>query len=313
MAFTSDVKDELSHVRPVCTHCQRATLAALVRIDGTLYLSGSGKYRLEVVTDSVSIARLTKQLLNDIYDLQTNLTIRRSVLHQTPNYLIEAPYQPRLEQSLRDMGVLSESGGLEMHLRPSIIKKECCAAAYLRGAFLGSGFIANPKGNYHFEITFAAEPIAEDVARIFTEKGIPARISRRRNTYIVYLKSGDAIADFLAFMGAHTSALHFEDARLYKSIRNDANRATNAEIANQRKTVNAFLEFQEAVEQIRHTEAMGKLSPALREIIRLRLAHPDASLKALGEMLDPPLSKSAIAHRVQRILDFAHDLKRSQV
>lgn len=308
MAFTTDVKDELSHVRPTCSHCQRATLSALMRIDGTLYLSGSGKYRLEVVTDSVSIARLTKQLLNDIYNLHTNLTIRRSVLHQTPNYLIEAPNQPNLEFSLRDMGVLSDTGGLEMHLRPAIIEKECCSAAYLRGAFLGSGFIANPKGNYHFEISFAAEPIAEDVARIFVEKGIPARVSKRRNTYIVYLKSGDSIADFLAFTGAHTSALHFEDTRLYKSIRNDTNRATNAEIANQKKTVNAFLEFQEAVEKIRQAEAMGKLSPALREIIRLRMTHPDASLKALGEMLEPSLTKSAIAHRVQRILDFANDL-----
>ena len=313
MGFTSEVKDELSHVHPTCTHCQRATLAALVRIDGTLYLSGSGKYRLEVVTDSVSIARLVKQLLNDIYQLQTNLTIRRSVLHQTPNYLIEAPYQPGLEQSLRDMGVLSESGGLEMHLRPAVIKKQCCAAAYLRGAFLGSGFISNPKGNYHFEITFSAQTIAEDVTRIFTEKGIPARISKRRNNYIVYLKSGNAIADFLAFTGAHTSALRFEDARLYKSIRNDANRATNAEIANQRKTVNAYLEFQEAVEEIKQAEALSKLSPALREIIRLRMANPDASLKTLGEMVNPPLSKSAVAHRVQRILDFARDLKRSRV
>ncbi len=313
MAFTSEVKDELSHVRPSCSHCQRATLAALVRIDGTLYLSGSGKYRLEVVTDSVSIARLAKQLLNDIYDLRTNLTIRRSVLHQTPNYLIEAPNQPGLEESLRDMGVLADSGGLEMHLRPAIIEKECCSAAYLRGAFLGSGFISNPKGTYHFEISFAAEPIAEDVARIFVEKGIPARVSRRRNSYIVYLKSGDSIADFLAFTGAHTSALHFEDARLYKSIRNDTNRATNAEIANQRKTVNAFMEFQEAVEALRQAEALGRLSPALREIVRLRLEHPDASLKSLGEMLNPPLTKSAVAHRVQRILDLAHELKRSQV
>ncbi len=309
MAFTADVKDELAHVRPVCSHCQRATLAALVRIDGTLYLSGSGKYRLEVVTDSVSIARLVKQLLNDIYHLQTNLTIRRSVLHQTPNYLIEAPYQPNLEESLRDMGVLGQEGGLEMNLRTSIVEKECCAAAYLRGAFLGSGFISDPKGNYHFEITFAGKPIAQDVVRIFTNKGIPARITQRRNSFIVYLKSGDAIADFLAFTGAHTCALHFENARLYKNIRNNTNRVTNAEIANQRKTVNAFLEFHEAVELIRQAQAYEKLSPALREIVRVRLLHPEASLKGLGEMLNPPLSKSAVAHRVQRIVSIAHNLK----
>ena len=85
MSFTTDVKDELAHVAPSCSHCDRATLAALVRVEGTLFLSGPGSYRVEIATDSASVGRLVIKLLHAIYGLKTELTIRRSVLHQTPN------------------------------------------------------------------------------------------------------------------------------------------------------------------------------------------------------------------------------------
>ena len=180
----------------------------------------------------------------------------------------------------------------------------------MRGAFLGSGFIANPQGDFHFEISLSGQQIAEDVAGILTRKGIPAKTTKRRNAFMVYLKNGDGIADFLAFTGAHQSALSFERTRLYKSIRNDVNRITNAELANQRKTINANMDFMSAVNVIMETDNLSKLSPALREIVHLRAQNPNASLKELGELANPPLSKSAVAHRVRRIEEFARDLKR---
>ena len=137
MSFTSEVKDELARVMPACPQCEKATLAALVRIEGTLFVSGPARYRVEIAPAS---ARLVVRLLHGIYSLKTNLTMRRSVLHKTPNYLIEVPAQPHLADALRDMGVLSAEGGLEMGIKESLVAKPCCAAAYLRGAFLGSGF-----------------------------------------------------------------------------------------------------------------------------------------------------------------------------
>ena len=107
MSFTAEVKDELSRVPATCTHCDKATLAALVRIEGTLFFSGQGTYRIEIATDVPSVARLIIKLLHELYHLKTELTVRRSVLHKTPNYLIEVPAQPHLADALRDMGVLS--------------------------------------------------------------------------------------------------------------------------------------------------------------------------------------------------------------
>ena len=133
MSFTSDVKDELSRVEPECSHCNRAVLAAIVRIEGTLLLAGHGRYRLEVATDVPSVARCAIKLIHDLYNLQTELTMRHSVLHKTPNYLIDVPSQPGLNEALHDLGVLADKG-LEMGIKPSLVSKQCCTAAYLRAS-----------------------------------------------------------------------------------------------------------------------------------------------------------------------------------
>lgn len=309
MSFTSDVKDEIAHVPAECSHCEKATLAALVRIEGTLFVSGPGRYRVEVATDVPSVARLVIRLLHTLYHLKTDLTVRRSVLHKTPNYLIEVPSQPLLAPALRDMGVLSEADGLELGVKPELVSKQCCAAAYLRGAFLGSGFISNPKSDFHFEITVESEKLASSLVELMAAKGITARVMQRRSSYMVYLKSGNAILEFLAFVGAHQAALFMEEQRVMKSVRNDVNRAINAEIANQQKASNAAVEQLFVIRSVLEHYGMENLSPALQEFIRLRVSYPDASLKELGAHSNPPLSKSAVYHRVRRLEQMARDLK----
>ena len=195
MSFNSDVKEELSLVEPVCSHCNRALLAAIIRIEGTLFLSGGGRSRLEVACDIASVARLVIKLIHEQYGLRTDLTMRRSVLHKTPNYLIGVPSQKGLDEALHDMGILGDSG-LEMGISPAIVAKQCCAAAFLRGAFLGSGFVADPRGDFHFEITVESAGMADGIVELMERKGIHGRIMRRRSSQMVYLKSGEAILEF---------------------------------------------------------------------------------------------------------------------
>lgn len=309
MSFTTEVKEELSHVEPVCSHCERSTLAALVRIEGTLFLSGAGRYRMELSTDAPPVARLMIRLLHGLYGLQTNLVVRRSVLHKTPNYLIEVPSQSPLAAALEDMGVLSPDGGLELGLREDLVAKRCCAAAYLRGAFLGSGFVADPKGDFHFEICVESAQLADGMVGILADIGVNARVMHRRNSYMVYLKSGGDIQDFLAFTGAHGAVLKLENERVVKSVRNGVNRITNAELANQAKAVNAAMDQIESIRLVLSAYAPEDIPPALRDFMRLRVASPEASLKELGEMASPPLSKSAVYHRVRRIEDMARKIK----
>lgn len=310
MSFTAEVKDELARVAPECSHCEKAVLAALVRIEGTLFVSGPGRYRVEVATDVPSVARLVIRLLHALYDLKTELTVRRSVLHKTPNYLIEVPNQPRLAESLRDMGVISEEGGLELGVSDALVGKRCCAAAYLRGAFLGGGFISNPRSDFHFEITVESEPLAQGIMQLLEGEGIAARIMQRRSSYMVYLKSGNAILEFLAFAGAHQAALRMEQERVVKSVRNDVNRMVNAEVANRQKASNAAVDQLFAIRTVLEKHGMENLPPALQDFIKLRVTYPDASLKELGEHANPPLSKSAVYHRVRRIEQMAREAGR---
>ncbi len=310
MSFSTEVKDELSRVPPLCSHCEKATLAALLRIEGTLFFSGQGKYRVEIAIDIPSVARLAIKLLHELYSLKTKLTVRRSVLHKTPNYLIEVPTQPRLASALVDMGVLSTEGGLVLGITPSLVTKECCIAAYLRGAFLGSGFISEPSRDYHFEITVESEELAKSIVDLLEKKDIPAKIMQRRSSSMIYIKSGESILKFLAFTGGHQSALAIESARVIKSVRNDVNRMTNAEIANQAKAANASVDQLYAIRTVLEAHGIENLPPALQEFIRLRVTNPDATLKELGEKATPPLSKSAVYHRVRRIEQMAKEARK---
>ena len=175
------------------------------------------------------------------------------------------------------------------------------SAAYLRGAFLGGGFISDPRGDFHFELTCESEALAKDLAGLMGRFGIEARTTRRRNIYTTYLKGAERIVDFLALVGAHRSALAMENVRVVKAVRNDVNRAVNAEIANQTKATDAAASQIHDIHLIADNAGLDSLPPALRSLATLRLAHPELSLRELGELAEPPLSKSAVYHRVRRL------------
>jgi len=305
VSFTAEVKEELSRIEPPRGCCLKAELSALIRIEGTLHVTGPGRFRLEVATETAPVARKAIKLLHGVYGLKTELTVRRSVLHKTNNYLITVPNQPTLESALVDLGILDEEHGLTYEISPRLVKRDCCAISYLRGAFLGGGFVADPHGDFHFELTAENEQIAQALVDLMARFEVEARVAQRRGTFAVYLKGAEPIVTFLALVGAHRALLRTEDVRIIKSMRNDVNRLVNAETANLQKTAEAALQQVEAIQTLVDTRGLDSLPPALQELARLRLENPDVSLRELGELADPPLTKSAVYHRVRRIEELA--------
>ena len=305
MSFTAEVKEELSRVEPKKACCLEAELAALVRVEGTLHLTGQNRYRLEIATETAPVARKTIKLLHNLFGLKTELTVRRSVLHKTNNYLITVPSQPKLAESLRRLGVLDEAGGFHYGVDDRLVAKDCCAVAYLRGAFLGGGFVADPHGDFHFELLAETADMAADLVGLLSRFEIPAKVTRRRGAHAVYLKGAEPILTFLALVGAHRALLRTEDVRIIKGMRNEVNRLVNAETANLQKTADAAMQQLEAIRQLDATRGLQTLPPALRDLAALRLEYPDVSLRELGELADPPLSKSAVYHRIRRIEELA--------
>ncbi|MBN2848311.1 MAG: DNA-binding protein WhiA [Coriobacteriia bacterium] len=307
MSFTAEVKEELARVENQKLCCAHAELSALIRVEGTLHYMGAGRMRLEVATETAPVARKIIKLLHGVYDLTTELTVRRSVLHKSNNYLITVVSQKALAPALTELGILDESLAPLYSVPPWLVKKDCCAVAYLRGTFLGGGFVADPHGDFHFELTAESEQVADDLVALMARFGINARVTSRRGTYAVYLKGAEPIVTFLALVGAHRALLRTEDVRIIKEMRNDVNRLVNAETANLQKTAQAAAEQVAAVREIERARGLDSLPPALREIAYLRLEHPDVSLRELGDLAEPQLSKSAVYHRIRRLEELASD------
>ncbi|MDR1776002.1 MAG: DNA-binding protein WhiA [Actinomycetes bacterium] len=307
MSFTGEVREELSRLEQKRDCCNRAELAALIRLQGTLTVLDR-RCRVEISTESAQIARRVIKLIRKCFELKTELTVNRSLLHRTNSYLITLPAQPALMPALESLA-LDRTSWMEGGVGPDLVRRDCCAIAYLRGAFLGAGFIADPQGDFHFEIRSHSEPLASDISAMTARFGIESKVLERRNQWTVYLKGAEPIIDFLALVGAHKALLETENVRIMKSYRNDVNRRVNAEIANQEKAVKSALGQLDDIKFLESTVGLDSLPPALCSLARLRLKNPELSLKELGEAADPPLSKSAVNHRIRRIADTAARLR----
>lgn len=301
MSFTAEVKDELARVGGSCPECDVAELAALVRVCGALSFHGSGAYSIRVSTETGAVARTVIRLAHEVFDLDTSLTVRRSNLHRSRNYLIEIPEQKGLEQALIRMGVLVLGRGLSSGIAARVVARPCCRAAYLRGAFMAGGFIADPRGDFHLEIAVTGDEFADDLLELLDDEGITARVNRRRGSYAIYLKSFDDIAALLGVVGAERTARAVKNIRVMKSVKNDVNRRVNAELANQARSTGASADQLALIDRVEREIGFDVLPPALMQFCVARREHPELSLRDLGAQMMPPLSKSALYHRVLRL------------
>ena len=185
------------------------------------------------------------------------------------------------------------------------VKDDSIIKSIIKGAFLGSGSISDPEKTYHLEIGFSSEKNAKYVLDLCKNYDIEFKILEFK---LLYLKDGEQISKFLACIGANKSVLKFEDVRIFKEMKNNVNRSVNMETANLNKTIDASINQVEDIKLIQKLNKMDDLPEELKEIAILRLKNPEASLKEIGEMLDKPLSKSGVNHRLNKIHEYAKGL-----
>ena len=301
MSFTAEVRDELSRCASSCEYCDLSVLAALTRVCGTLSISGAGHYQLEISTETGAVARTMIGLTHKVLHLKTDFTVRKSVLHKVRNYLIVLPDQPQLEKALILLGILDRKSRLVAGIPPHLTARKCCSIAYIRGAMIAGGFIADPRGDFHLEIAVQSANHAHELAELIVGLGIPARVNQRRSSFVVYIKSAADIKKLLTILGASRSVEFIDEALKVKSVKADVNRRVNAELANQSRSTNAAGSQLELIDKAEKYGLYKTLPPALKYFCELRRDFPEMSLRELGEMADPPLSKSALYHRVCRL------------
>jgi DNA-binding protein WhiA len=306
LSFSSAVKDELAHLVPDNLCCLRMELAALLRACGRIAIGGPERLAVTFATDHAPVARKIIKLIRATYPLHTEvLAMRRRRLRKNLTYQVRIPPQPGVVDMLKGTGILSREGNLTDWADLANLGQEHCRRAYLRGTFLGSGWISSPERQHHLEMTTTETEAAEALGQMLFSYGLPVRMAYRKEHMLLYLKDADHIAKFLTVVGAHQSLFHYEDVRAKKELRNRVNRQVNADTANAVKTVEAANRQVEALERLMAGGGLDRLSPALRELAVLRLANPDLSLKELGEMCHPPVGKSGINHRMRQLMSLA--------
>jgi DNA-binding protein WhiA len=307
MSFSLDVKNELARATPEKRCCQLAELAGFIRVGGILGLAGGGRLALTLYTENPAVARHYKKLLKEYFGTSANLFVGEHANFRKKGHLYElcADDDAGADRILRETGILiTRDGydGIDDGICDGLLKTKCCRKAYLRGAFLGAGAMSDPEKGYHFEIVCGSEILAADLRRLFNSfTDIRAGIAARRGRFAVYLKDAGRIADILNILGAHGQLLKFENVRIVKDLRNRTNRISNCDNANLDKSLRAAEEQIAAITRLRDGGGFDGLSEKLRTAAALRLANPEASLSELGEMMDPPINKSSVHHRLRAI------------
>lgn len=310
MSFAFEVKKELTLLEVHPEHA-KAELAALIRMNGTLSIVDHD-FLLNVQTENAAIARRIYSLIKDNFDVESELLVRKKMKLKKNNvYIVRLKSGSKL--ILKELGIMDGmlySG----HIPEEIKTNKQKAKSYLRGAFLASGSVNSPDtSRYHLEIHSSYEEHNEDICEMMQMFDMNARIHERRNGYIVYLKEAEKIADFLAMIGATGSMFRFEDVRIVRDMRNSVNRLVNCENANMNKTIDAASKQIENIHLIAQARGLDTLPDKLREIAKLRIDHPDVSLKELGELVpNGGVSKSGVNHRLRKINKIAEDIRSAQ-
>lgn len=275
MSFSSDIKNRLCLAQFECSECAVAELEGIIGFQG---------HKTEEVikfhTESASVA---KRLEEDIYAV-LNISVKPKL--QSRNYYTE------IEKK-------------EIHSNKD---SECCRNAYIRGAFLGGGSVNDPDKNYHLEFASKNEEEVQKLYNLLEEVGFLPKKTLRKGYSVVYFKDCDSIAEILGRMGEGIGGLKMFETQIEKQMRNDINRLVNCENANTDKLAKAASKHIYAIEKLKKSGAWEKLSENLREIGEIRCDYPEDSLKELGEKLNPPIGKSGVNHRLNRIMELAENL-----
>ncbi len=286
MSFSSDIKEELSKVNNLKNkEILEAEFLGYILTGNT--------------TNSVSV-------LEFITENEFNIERFYRIL-----FNLDIEYEPNVRGKVF-VATIAKTEKVEELMQIKLEANEEIQKAIVKGAFLGAGSITDPNKQYHLEIIFEEKNNAEYVLNICKSFGVFLKLLELENKVQLYIKDGEEISKFLALLGANKGVLSFEDVRVTKEIKNNVNRLVNCETANLNKIVNASVNQVNDIKLIQNLNKFEEMPDYLKEIALLRLENPDASLKALGEMLENPIGKSGVNHRLQKIHDFAEELRQGK-
>lgn len=303
MSYSKELKSEL------CTNAKTAFKSPCCRsalLTGLLLFANTFTHeKIKSVTESESVSRLTGKLLKE-FGLSPNLyeIEKKNNGEIDMSYKITVPVRRDVEALVQTLGYVSDEP-LD-HIKREKLICEKCGHALIMGAFLAGGFMNPPEKSYHLEITTPSNMLCCDLADYLGECGLPAKVTSRKNINLVYYKESAGIEDFLSYIGAQKSLFDLMNVKIFRDLRNNANRAANCDAANIDKVISASTLQVESIKRLIEDGRIEQLSSDLRITAQLRLEHNEATLAELASLHEPPITKSGVNHRLKKIIEFAN-------
>ncbi len=295
MSFSSDAKAEL------CKDFINKKCCALAEASGVLLYCGAvGLDQIKLVTESPDFAARLPKLFHRAFRLDFD------EVQEGSKYCFLLTDREKIAAVFEAIGY-SPAESISLHVNYGLLEKDCCRVSFLRGAFLSGGSVTDPAKRYHLELATNHHKVSRETENLLMDQGFAPKATLRNGSSILYFKQSEAIEDFLAWLGAPVAAMGVMEAKIEKDMKNKINRIVNCDNANTSKVVEAAQTQIAAIRTLREQGKYEALPEKLKETARLREQNPEANLQELAELFDPPLTKSALNHRLRKLCELSTD------
>lgn len=299
MSFSSNVKSEL------CREPMSRRSGVLAEAYGVLlYCNTFSATLIRIITESQEFAARLPKLFKKAFGVGFDLEPEPESVGKLQFCITDAE---KINKIFSIFGASAKSD-VTLHVNYGVLEDEEDRIAFLRGAFLAGGSVTDPAKRYHLELTTSHYKVCRETYALIMDVGFSPKALTRGGSSILYFKQSDFIEDFLTAIGAPVCAMGVMEAKVEKDLRNGVNRRVNCETANLTKVVDASMEQIAAIRRLQGSGKLDELPVKLRQTAGLRLENPEATLTELAEMLDPPVSKSALNHRMRKLIELASEL-----
>ncbi|MDD2413900.1 MAG: DNA-binding protein WhiA [Eubacteriaceae bacterium] len=311
MSFSTNIKQQLCRLPFEAQGCMRAELAGMLAAAAVI-TKERAVISFCLTTESPAVAGRLHHLTRLMYSTGLNVQIdKNKYFGKKRLYHVICDDDSLARQILKDARILKQQDDgpdlYALQVPPYFLSRQRYIKHYMRGVFLAAGSASNPQKNYHIEMVGRHDAFLKNIGDILSEYDIRTIIGERKGTAVLHIKESASVVTFLGFIGAHKALLEIENVRIMKDMRNGVNRQVNCDVANLQKTTDAAYSQLDHIQKIKNKCGLDHLSPGLRQIAELRMLNPDVSIKELGELMVPPIGKSAAYHRLEKIKKIAQD------
>lgn len=297
MSFSSQTKMELCRIGIGSKSCAQAEMYGVL-----LFCNHFSAREVKIFTESAELVERLKQLLRRAFHMEFDALQPAGEGGKHSLILCDAEKLRRISECFG----YEPAEMLAHHINFAVLEEDVCRTAFLRGAFLAGGSVTDPAKGYHLELTTTHYHVSRELTALLQEAGFRPKETTRKSNYLTYFKQSEYIEDFLTTIGAPLAAMEIMNAKVEKHLRGSVNRRVNCDAANLDKAVEAAQAQMEAIRRLEERGMLQELPDKLKEVVDLRAAHPEYTLAQLAELCDPPVTKSALNHRLRKLMDLAN-------